>query len=146
MNTSESDRSRMAAYLLDTNHASCLVTPGHHVQLRFYERLSAGDRFALCVPVLTETLYGISVTPRAAQNRVEWEQLYPLLDCYIPDETDGIAAAMLQVLLRRQGWQLKTVDALIAAVALHHDLILLPTDRDFLAVPKLRCENWLSST
>jgi predicted nucleic acid-binding protein len=72
--------------------------------------------------------------------------LYPLLDCYVPDESDGIAAAMLQVVLRRQGWQLKTVDALIAAVAIHHDLILLTTDRDFLAVSALQCENWLTST
>lgn len=91
-------------------------------------------------------LYGISVIPRAAQNRVIWEQVYPSLNCYVPDETDAIAAAMLQVLLRRQGWQLKTIDALIATVALHYDLILLTTDRDFLAVPNLRCENWLSGT
>jgi tRNA(fMet)-specific endonuclease VapC len=53
---------------------------------------------------------------------------------------------MLQVELRRQGWQLETVDALIVVVALRHDLVLLTTDRDFRAVPSLRCENWLNAT
>jgi len=34
---------------------------------------------------------------------------------------------------------------LIAAVALRYDLVLLTTDRDFLAVPHLMQENWLRS-
>lgn len=86
------------------------------------------------------------MTPRAVQNRALWEEVYQALNSYVPDETDGIAAAMLQVLLRQKGWQLKTVDALIATVALRYNLILLTTDRDFLAVPVLQCENWITAT
>ena len=63
--------------------------------------------------------------------------------CYIPDEADGAAAATLQLALRRQGRQLATVDATIAAVALRYALVLLTTDRDFLAIPTLPVENWL---
>ena len=74
----------------------------------------------------------------------EWERLKPLLPCYMPDETDAELAAELQVSLRRRGWQLETVDALIAAVALRYDLTLLTADKDFQTVPKLQHENWLA--
>ncbi|HEU5330004.1 MAG TPA: type II toxin-antitoxin system VapC family toxin [Thermomicrobiales bacterium] len=133
----------MVAYLLDTNHASPLVTRGHPLRQLVRDRAAAGDTFAICVPVLTETLFGISLLPRALQNRVEWTRFQPLLPCYSPDETDGAAAATLQLALRRQGRQLATVDALIAAVALRYDLTLLTTDRDFLPIPTLALENWL---
>ena len=129
----------MAAYLLDTNHASPLVTRGHPLRQRVRERAAAGDTFAICVPVLTETIFGISLLPRALQNRTEWARLQPLLPCYLPDEVDGAAAATLQLALRRQGRQLATVDA----VALRYELVLLTTDRDFLAIPTLSVENWL---
>lgn len=56
---------------------------------------------------------------------------------------DAEKAAILQLELRRQGWQLGTIDALIAAVALRYDLVLLTTDRDFQAIPGLPQENWL---
>ena len=133
----------MVAYLLDKNHVSPLVTQGHPLRDRVRDRVAAGDTFAICVPVLTETLFGISLLPRALQNRSEWGRLRPFLACHIPDEADGTAAAMLQVALRQRGWQLATVDALIAAVALRYDLVLLTTDRDFQAIPTLICENWL---
>lgn len=133
----------MVAYLLDTNHASPLVTRGPPLPRRVHERVAAGDTFAIGVPVLTETLFGISLLPRAAQNRAEWARLQAILTCYLPDEADGAAAATLQLALRRQGRQLPTVDALIAAVALHYDLVLLTTDGDFAAIPDLARENWL---
>lgn len=134
----------MVDYLLDSNHASSLVTPSHPLQQRVQERLAAGDTFALCVPVLTETLFGISLLPRGTDNRREWDRIRMSLTCYGLDERDGTEAAMLRLSLRRQGWQLALVDALIATVALRYQLILLTTDRDFRAVPSLRSENWLS--
>jgi tRNA(fMet)-specific endonuclease VapC len=133
----------MADYLLDTNHASPLVTLSHPLRQRILQSLNDGDNFATCVPVVAETLFGIALLPRAIQNLDEWKRLKPLLSCYIPDETDAEFAAELQVSLRSRGWQLETVDALIASVALRYDLTLLTTDRDFQAVPQLSQANWL---
>ena len=133
----------MAGYLLDTNHASPLVTLSHPLGGRILPKLDEGHSFAICVPVLTELLFGIGTLPRAAHNLREWERLKPLLPCYVPDETDAELAAELQISLRRRGRQLETVDALISAVALRYELILLTTDNDFQAVPKLQLENWL---
>ncbi len=134
----------MADYLLDTNHASPLVTLNHPLRQRVLLELDAGNTFALCVPVIAETVFGIGLLPRAGQNLAEWKRLKTLLPCYVPDETDAESAAELQIALRCRGWQLATVDALIATIALRYDLTLLITDKDFRPIPQLRCENWRS--
>ena len=130
-------------YLLDTNHASPLVTLPHPLRVQVLRAIRAGDSFALTTANLTELLFGISLTPRAAHNTLEWERWRNSLDVYLVEEEDAERAARLQVLLRRRGWQLKTIDALIAAIALRYDLTLLTTDGDFDAVPDLKHENWL---
>jgi predicted nucleic acid-binding protein len=135
----------VTVYLLDTNHASPLVTLSHPLRQRVLARVETGDQFAVCVPVIAETIFGIGLLLRAVQNLAEWDRLKPFLPCYIPDETDAKDAAHLKLALRRQGWQLDTVDALIAVIAVRHRLTLLTTNRDFQTVPKLQQENWLAS-
>jgi tRNA(fMet)-specific endonuclease VapC len=130
-------------YLLDTNHAAALVTLKHPLRQRVLLRLHAGDTFAIAIPIVAETLYGIGILPRAAQNLAEWARLRPSLVCFIPDEDDAEVAAALQRALRRQGWQLETVDAFIAIVAIRYNLVLLTSDNDFVPVPNLKQENWL---
>jgi predicted nucleic acid-binding protein len=132
----------MAAYLLDTNHASPLVTPGHALILRMQRQQAHGDTFAICVPMLAEVLFGIGIAPRAAQNLKLWVPWEQSMECHIPDAADAAQAAQLQINLRKQGRQLATIDALIAITALRHDLTLLTTDNDFQAVPGLRLDNW----
>ena len=134
----------MADYLMDTNHLSPLVTLRHPLRHRFFESQQSGHTFALAVPALTETLLGISLAPRSNQNLAEWRRLMPGLLIYDLERADAEQAADLQLHLRRQGWQLATVDALIAAVALRYGLILLTTDKDFAAIPTLIQENWLT--
>lgn len=134
----------MPNYLLDTNHVSPLVTLEHRLRYRVIQSMQTGNTFAICVPVLTETLFGIALAPRGRQNLVEFEQIRPSLRCYVPDEIDAELAADFQISLRRQGRQLGTVDAFIAAIALRNDLILLTTDRDFRWVPLLQWENWMA--
>lgn len=95
------------------------------------------------VPALTELLYGILLTPRAVQNLAEWQRLQNSFGYYVIQQQDAEAAAELQTDLRRRGWQLATVDALIAAVALRHNLVLLTTDGDYAVVAGLHLENWL---
>jgi predicted nucleic acid-binding protein len=133
----------MDNYLLDTNHAAALVTLSHPFRQRVLQRLQAGDNFGISVLVIAETLFGIGLLPRAAQNLAEWARLRPSLTCYIPDESDAENAAALQRALRRLGWHLETVDAFIAVAALRYNLVLLTSDKDFAPVPGLKQENWL---
>jgi predicted nucleic acid-binding protein len=133
----------MGDYILDTNHISPLVTIGHPLRQRVLRSLESGDTFSIAVPALTEMLFGISLLSRARQNLQEWERLKSSFSYYDIDRLDAEQAARLQVALRRRGWQLETVDALIATVALRNNLTLLTTDRDFSAISELAQENWL---
>jgi tRNA(fMet)-specific endonuclease VapC len=133
----------MARHLLDSNHASPLVTLHHPLRAQVLAAWAAGDEFSLCVPVLSETLFGISVLPRAAANRAEWQQLRQRLACYQLEETDAEYALDLQLSLRANGRQLEMADALIAAIAIRYDLILLTEDKDFRPITQLKQENWL---
>jgi predicted nucleic acid-binding protein len=134
----------MAGYLLDTNHLSPLVTISHPLRQRVLSNLQQnGGQFSIAVPVLTEMLFGISLLPRAKQNLEEWERLKSSFSYYDSDRQQAEQAARLQVILRRQGRQLETVDALIATVALQNDLTLLTTDGDIAPIAGLKQENWL---
>ncbi len=133
----------MASYLLNTNHASPLVTLHHPLRQQILLAQQAGHEFAVCVPVLNELWYGISLLPRAEQNRAEWRRLRQTIACYVPDESDGLDAAELRVQLRRGGQQLALVDSLVAIVAVRYHLILLTKDGDFQNIPRLQVENWM---
>ena len=133
----------MTSYLLDTNHASPLVTPGHPLRDRVLDELEAGNDFLIAVPALTELWFGLLVSQRMLRNLAEWQLLERKIDCLDLEEMDAKTAASLQKLLRSIGRDLKTPDALIAAVALRYDFVLLTTDRDFTPIPGIKIENWL---
>ena len=134
----------VSGYLVDTNHLSRLLNPQHAVRIRLLTAIEQGDLFYILLPIITETVAGFSILPRAARNWVEWQTIRPSLGLLPLDESDALNAARLQVLLRRRGRQLGTVDALIATAALRYDLTLLTTDGDFAPVPTLRRETWVS--
>lgn len=102
-----------------------------------------GDRFGVATPALAELLVGIQALPRAEANLHEWRKLADVFDYYSISREDAELAATLQLELRRQGRRLHTVDALIAAVALHYDLTLLTTDQDFQTIAGISHANWL---
>ena len=135
----------MSEYLLDTNHISPLVTLDHPLRARILEAQQFGDTFALTTLNLTELWYGISLLPRAVQNQTEWQRLRPSFRLYQVEERDAIEAAEIQLVLRRRGRQIGTVDALLAAITLRYALTLLTTDADFTTVPDLPQANWLTS-
>ena len=100
---------RWRPILLDTNHLSPLVTPGHALRVQVLKRLHQDDRFCVPLPALTEFLYGIQVLPRAKANVAEWDRLKDSFVYYELDRADAYEAARLQVALRRRGRQLATV-------------------------------------
>ena len=135
----------MTNYLLDTNHASPLVTRDHPLRNQVSNALQRGDTFALAAANLAEVLYGISALPRAAQNKLEWDRLRSSLWVYAIEEQDAVASAEIRIRLRRRGRQIGATDAMLAAIALRYGLALLTTDSDFPVVPGLPQENWLKA-
>jgi len=105
-------------FLLDTNHISPLVTIGHPLRKSVLDHLRIGAQFSIAAPALNEFLFGISILPRAIQNLKEWERLKDDFKIYSIDKTDAELSAKLRISLRQKGWQLGTIDSLIAVIAL----------------------------
>jgi tRNA(fMet)-specific endonuclease VapC len=119
------------------------MTPGHPLRKRVLAHMQRDDTFCVPVPALTELLYGIQLLPRATANLVEWQRLRSAFIYYQLEQVDAEKAANLEVILRKRGRQLATVDAFIAVIALRYGLTLLTTDYDFDAIEQIKCENWL---
>jgi predicted nucleic acid-binding protein len=91
------------------------------------DALAGGDRIVTTGVILLELLRGF--VPSQAQQTIR-ESLGGL-DIVEPSWTDYEAAAGLSNTCRRSGVQLSSIDALIAQLAISHDLALLTTDQDF---------------
>lgn len=94
---------------------------------RLHEALTHGEPLFTTGLVLQELLQGFS-GPKAKAAILGRFQMLPLV---MPDRDDHVEAAALRNTLRRRGVQIGTIDALLAQLALHHDLALLTADRDF---------------
>jgi len=77
--------------------------------------------------VLQELLQGFS----GAQAQTQIIERFGALPLLQPDRDDHIGAAALRNSCRQSGVQLGTIDALLAQLAIRHDLTLLTTDKDF---------------
>jgi predicted nucleic acid-binding protein len=77
--------------------------------------------------VLQELLQGFS-GPRARDAILDRFSALPLL---VPDRRDHIEAAELRNGCRRRGFQIATIDALLAQLCIRHKLTMLSTDSDF---------------
>lgn len=89
--------------------------------------LNAGESIVTTGLVLQELLQGFS-GPKARQQIIERFAALPLV---VPDRDDHIEAAELRNRCRRVGVQIGTIDALLAQLCLHHDLMMLASDGDF---------------
>jgi hypothetical protein len=91
--------------------------------------------------VLQELLQGFN-GPRQRDAIVARFSSLPLV---VPDRRDHIEAAGIRNTCRRRGVQLGTIDALLAQLAIRHELALLTTDRDFTnAARHIDVEIWRS--
>lgn len=77
--------------------------------------------------VLQELLQGFL----AAKAQTQIVQRFSALPLLQPDRDDHIGAAALRNTCRQAGVQIGTIDALLAQLAIRHDLTLLTTDKDF---------------
>jgi predicted nucleic acid-binding protein len=89
--------------------------------------LSSGDRVVTTGIILLELLRGF--IPDRAQRIIRED--FSSLDIVEPRWSDYESAAVLSNTCRRRGVQLASIDALIAQLAIAHDLTLLTTDEDF---------------
>jgi hypothetical protein len=95
--------------------------------------LEGGETVVSTGLVLQELLQGFH-GPRARDRILATFEVLPFL---VPDRSDHVRAAELRNACRRRGLSVGTIDALLAALCVRHDLTLLTTDRDFAGVASL---------
>ena len=95
-----------------------------HILARCLKRQDALFSTGIIVQELLQGFRG----PKQRKRLIEHFASLPLI---VPDLADHIAAAEIQATCRRKGVQIGTIDALLAQLAIGHDLEFLTTDRDF---------------
>ena len=118
--------------LVDTSVWSLLFRkngPAEVPEVEALQRFLRGEEQVAVTGVIAQELfYGL-----AASKLVDAiAQVFSALHFVTATLDDHIAAARLQRPLREHGVQFGSADALIAQLALAHDLTLLTTDRDFM--------------
>jgi predicted nucleic acid-binding protein len=95
--------------------------------------LDQGETLCICGVILAEVLQGIRYQNEYRKVRSFFEYL-----TLLPMERETfVRAAEIHRFLRQRGLTVrKTIDCIIAAVALENDIALLHNDRDFLPVEK----------
>ena len=91
------------------------------------ECLERGEFLFTTGIILQELLQGFR-GPKQRERLIERLSEFPVI---VPDLSNHVQAAQLQTTCRRKGIQAGTVDALLAQLAIHHELELLTTDDDF---------------
>ena len=89
--------------------------------------IESGEAILTTGIVLQELLQGFRA-PRAREQILDRFGAIPLL---IPDRDDHIRAAELRNRCRRAGIQVGTIDALLAALCIRHELTMLSSNKDF---------------
>lgn len=94
---------------------------------RLREALFARESIYTTGLILQELLQGF----RGPRQRDAILRRFSALPTIAPDRDDHIEAAEVRNRCRRNGVQLGTIDALLAQLAIRHELVLLSTDQDF---------------
>ena len=132
----------MTNYLLDTNHASWLMTQQGPIVARLRQAQAAGDRFGVSVTVLGELYYAVYASQRRAENLRRLQALVGALLLWPFDALTAQEFGRIQAEQKAKGRPIPPLDAQIAAVARVNDLTLLIDDRHFAFVDGINVENW----
>lgn len=125
-------RDGMAEFLLDSNVAIQHLR-GHRPTTELLMRLATEGMLAVAAITRTEVLAGIRDAERVATLA-----FLDALGCYPVDCAVADRAGELLRTYRRRGVTLDVPDALIAATALQHDLVLLTYNVRHYPMPELR--------
>jgi predicted nucleic acid-binding protein len=134
----------MARHLLDTNHLGRCLDRVSRLRERIRAAHRQGHRLATCVPALCELHVFIAGSRDPAAARRVLRELLTIVRIWPIDPPVAERYADIVRDLRSRGRILSQVDMMLAALARETGATLLTTDRDFEALPDLRCENWLA--
>jgi tRNA(fMet)-specific endonuclease VapC len=132
----------MLRYMLDTDISSYIMRGSEPSVMKRLAIVPVGD---VCISAISkaELLYGVEVSPRAAQDRARLDVL--LQHMVVLDFVQDAASDYAQIRgwLKKRGTMIGANDLFIAAHARCLGLILVTNNaREFRRVPRLSVENW----
>ncbi|CCI24565.1 MAG: type II toxin-antitoxin system VapC family toxin [Microcystis wesenbergii TW10] len=140
-------------YLLDTDHISCIQRRSRQDFQRLKSRMArySSQDFALSIISFHEQTLGAHTFINRAKNNDEILKGYTLLREILQDFSKfpvlafDEKALMIFERLQKKKVRIGTMDLKIASIALSRDLVLLTrNDQDFIKVPDLKMEDWIS--
>ena len=133
----------MASYLLDTNHASRLLSKDALFLEKIQQLTESGSDFGISMTVLGELYYAVYASQRRKSNLERLNTLLTAMHIYPFDQAAAEVFGDIQAGQKAKGRPIPPLDAQIAAVARVQQLTLLTADRHFSFVDDLQTENWL---
>ena len=140
-------------YLLDTDHISCIQRRSRKDFQRLKSRMDrySCQDFALSIISFHEQTLGAHTFINRAKNNDEILKGYTLLREILQDFSKfpvlpfDEKALMIFEQLQKKKVRIGTMDLKIASIALSRDLVLLTRNaQDFINVPDLKMEDWIS--
>ncbi len=133
----------MRRYLLDTGIASDYINRRLGVFERARQEIARGGRIGIALPVLAELHFGVELSASRERNRARLRSELTKLTVWPFTESAAEQYGLLAAALRRVGRPMQQVDIMIAAIARTlDDCVVVSKDKDLLAIPGLRVEDW----
>jgi tRNA(fMet)-specific endonuclease VapC len=135
----------MANYLLDTNHASRLMSLDEKLlsQIRHIQATPNHSQFGVSVTVLGELYFAVYASQNRTHNLYRLTQMLNSLVVYEFDATAAELFGRIQAEQKAKGRPIPPMDAQIASVAQRYHLTVLTADKHFSYIDNLLVENWL---
>ncbi len=133
----------MVEYLLDTNHASRLMSQDRRVLSHVRQAETSGDTLGVSMTVVGELYFAVHASRRHVQNRQRLQQLLATLHIYPFEQADAEEFGRIQAEQKAKGRPIPPLDAQIAAVARRRGLTVLTADKHFGYVDGIPTQNWL---
>jgi predicted nucleic acid-binding protein len=135
----------MARFLLDTNHLGHCLHPTSFLRDRIRASERAGNRIGTIVPALCEVQVLVQGSKNPQQRQRFLGEVLRTVRVWPLDHEMAIRYGALYLQLRAAGRAISQVDLMLASMALSNGCRLLTADRDFNAIPNLKCANWLTT-
>ncbi len=133
-------------YMLDTNMCIYIIKKHPENVLKKFKTLDVGD---ICISSITlaELMYGAYKSQHQQQNKIALEGFAAPLEIVPFDGNAVDHYGQVRAYLEKKGAPIRSLDTMIAAIALSLDLVLVTNNvKEFSRVPHLKIEDWASSS
>ena len=125
-------------FLLDTN----IITAWLKGEKPVADKIDKAKEIYIPIIVVGELYYGALYSTRVQKNIADIKLVTSSYSVLLIDEAVTIAYGNIKAALRKKGKPIPENDIWIAAIALHHELIIATRDKHFKEIDRIKIKNW----